>query len=35
MKPIWWLFPDDTAAWDNEDTQFMMGTEIMIVPVLK
>ena len=35
MKPIWWMFSDDLAAWDNEDTQFMMGHEIMIVPVLK
>lgn len=35
MKPLWWLFPEDTTAWDNEDAQFMMGTEIMIAPVLK
>jgi alpha-glucosidase (family GH31 glycosyl hydrolase) len=34
MKPLWWLFPDDATSWEHEDYQFMMGSEIMIAPVL-
>jgi alpha-D-xyloside xylohydrolase len=33
MRPLFYDFPDDAAAWEIED-QFMFGTDILVAPVL-
>ena len=34
MRPLWYEFPDDKAVYLNND-QFMVGSDIMVAPVVK
>ena len=34
MRPLWWNFPMDEKAYENEDFEFMLGEEILVAPIL-
>ncbi|CAM3506053.1 MULTISPECIES: glycoside hydrolase family 31 protein [Saccharibacillus] len=34
MRPLFYDFPDDSAAWDVDD-QFMLGPDLLIAPILQ
>lgn len=34
MRPLWWNYPSDEKSYDYEDLEFILGTDILVAPVL-
>ena len=34
MRPLWWNYPSDPQAYVYEDSEFMLGDDILVAPVL-